>query len=59
MKVMTKNVKWMADVLNEWLEAMKSGGETNDLIQKFCKEDEFKANVYTYINCNIRICIQI
>lgn len=42
---MSNNVKWLTDVLHEWLDAMKTGGETNDLIQKFCKEDEFKANV--------------
>lgn len=42
---MSSNVKWLTDVLHEWLNAMKTGGETNDLIQKFCKEDEVKANV--------------
>lgn len=38
---------WIKEALSEWSQAVEQGGETNALIDKYCKDDQNKARVST------------
>lgn len=39
------DMHWMRDALIEWTQAIEQGGQTNELIEKYCQDDQKKANV--------------
>lgn len=39
------DMQWMKGALIEWSQAIEQDERTNELVKKFCKEDEKRANV--------------
>lgn len=42
------DMHWMRNALIEWTQAIEEEGQTNELIAKYCKEDQKKADVRCY-----------
>lgn len=39
------DMQWMKDALIEWAQAIDNDDKTNALIEKYCREDQKKADV--------------
>lgn len=47
------DMQWMKNALIEWAKAIEHDDKANDLIQKYCKEDQKQADVRLSIETTI------
>lgn len=51
---MSSDMHWMKNAIVEWMQAMEHGNRTNELIEKYCKSDQKRADALDLRRCKLQ-----